>query len=111
MNNSSLKKAVLFYVTFPNIEEARNVSKLLVNLDLVACTNIFPQVESVYKWNNKVEFEAEVIVLMKTIQNNSQKVEEVISKNHSYKIPCIIQINTDKINAEYLKWINDVTTI
>jgi periplasmic divalent cation tolerance protein len=43
----------VLYVTAPNIDEARRIAGELVEKHLVACVNLVPSVESVYRWKNK----------------------------------------------------------
>ncbi len=60
-------QVVAVYVTAPSMEEARMISRHLVNSRLVACVNIIPSIVSVYEWNDKVEEASEVMMMIKVI--------------------------------------------
>src|SRR5258708_2001991 len=47
-------------------EEARKIAHALVDRRLAACVNIVPGVESVYRWQGKVETATEWLLVMKT---------------------------------------------
>lgn len=47
------KRVVL--TTTPSEEEARKIARTLVSERLAACVNIIPKVESIYRWQDKVE--------------------------------------------------------
>ena len=51
-HDASSQVSVL-YVTAPNIDEARRIAGELVERHLVACVNLVPSIESVYRWKNK----------------------------------------------------------
>lgn len=45
----------IIYVTTKNFEESRKIAKSLVEEQLVACVNIFPEVKSIYRLENKIQ--------------------------------------------------------
>jgi periplasmic divalent cation tolerance protein len=47
--------------TFPDLETARRIADQLVAENLVACVNLIPAIESIYRWEGKIERAAEVI--------------------------------------------------
>ena len=90
------------YIICKDKKEAQKVSIHLLKKRLIACANIFP-VNSLYWWNKKIVNEAENIIIAKTNDKNFDKVVVEVKKNHSYKIPCILKINSEA-NKEYEKW-------
>ena len=44
----------IVYTTVGNIPDARKIAKTLVEEQLVACTNIIPNIESYYRWEYKI---------------------------------------------------------
>ena len=52
--------------TFPDADSARQIGTVLVEKQLAACVNLIPAVESIYRWQGKVETAAEVLAIFKT---------------------------------------------
>lgn len=101
----------LIYITAPKKAEASKIAKALVEARLVACANIFDSVSSVYWWEGKVVEDQESIIVAKT---QDKLVDKVISKTkelHSYSVPCIVALNIDEANPDYLKWLTTETKL
>jgi len=96
--------------TSSSIEEARKIGYALVENKLVACVNILPHVESIYSWEGKIESDQEVEVLLKTDESHFEEIKSYIEKHASYDVPAILAFPVLAGNADYLSWINQVTT-
>jgi uncharacterized protein involved in tolerance to divalent cations len=57
-----MRSVVILLSTFPEIKAARLAVRTLVEERLIACGNILPGVESIYRWKGAVETSTEVIV-------------------------------------------------
>ncbi len=91
-----------------NEREAEKIARVLLKQRLVACVNI-TKVRSVYWWKNKIARSNEAMMIIKTKKNLANKAMNAIKRIHSYKIPEIIELDIEKINKEYAKWLEDVT--
>jgi periplasmic divalent cation tolerance protein len=92
--------------TCGSIDEARRVSRFLVQERYAACAQITPWIESIYMWNNQMETAQETKVIFKTQRDNLEKVIEVIKKNSRYEIPEILWKETEGVE-DYLKWVQE----
>jgi periplasmic divalent cation tolerance protein len=86
-------------------EEASTIAHSLVEGQLAACVNITGPVESVYRWQGRVESATEFTMLVKTTSAKSKAVMQRIRELHSYDLPEVIQIDIQDGSPEYLKWI------
>ena len=97
---------MFFYITCANIKEAKKISSFLVRKKLIACANIFNNIQSVFLWKDKVNFSKEVIIIGKTTKKLQTKIISEVKKIHSYDIPCIVFYKISSGNKEFLNWIN-----
>lgn len=96
---------VLAYVTAKDKTEALALGRALLEKKLAACINVFPAMESLYWWEGKIEGGSEAVLVVKTSQAKMEAVARVLKALHSYKTPCILQLNIAEGNPEYLRWL------
>jgi periplasmic divalent cation tolerance protein len=88
-------------------DEARRIAQHLVEKHLAACVNIIPRIESIYRWQGKVESSQEWLLLIKTSTEKFSAVRDAIRELHSYDLPECIAVSIDDGSAEYLEWLAD----
>ena len=99
----------IIYSTTSDVEEAKKIARILVEEKLVACVNIIPKIESIYRWQGKIEEDDECVLLAKTADKNIDKTIQKIKKLHSYDVPDIVAIPITHGFKEYLDWVKDET--
>jgi periplasmic divalent cation tolerance protein len=97
---------IMVYITCKDGEEARKIATYLIDNKLIACANIFP-INSLYKWENKLEDTKEMVIIAKSIKEKFKEIEREVKKMHSYKAPCIVMIEISESNKDYLDWVKD----
>lgn len=95
--------------TFPNPEEARQIGTRLVDLQVAACVNVLPRVESIYRWKGSVTTDAEALAVIKTTATRYPEVEARLREWHPYETPEIIALPIERGSAAYLGWISEAT--
>lgn len=99
----------IVYTTIDNEKDARNIANTLVEEQLVACVNIIPKIESIYRWKGKIEEDSELVLIAKTIDANVKKTIQRIKELHTYELPDIIALPIIGGLKEYLDYINNET--
>ena len=77
----------LLYVTAKSEAEARELAHVLLQRRLIACANIFPKMESIYRWDDKVEVSQEAVLILKTTAALAKRATDAVVELHSYEIP------------------------
>ena len=88
-------------------EEARKLARYLVEHQLAACVNIIPQIESIYRWQGKVESSQEWLLLIKTTAERFPAVRDAIRELHSYELPECVVLSIEDGSPDYLQWLAD----
>ncbi len=96
---------VLIYSTFPSLEAAERVGKLLIEARLVACVNIFPGMVSLYEWKGALQRDQEVVMILKTSAECRSAAMSAVAANHSYETPAVLALNVSDGHPAYLAWI------
>ena len=99
--------AVVVLCTAPNVEAARGLAGGLVEARLAACVNVVGGVESVYRWQGKIEHETEVLLVIKTAAHRLDEVKAHLQAAHPYEVPEIIALPITGGSDVYLSWLLD----
>jgi periplasmic divalent cation tolerance protein len=92
--------------TFPDAETARKIVREIIDARLAACGNIVP-IESIYRWQGKVESSGEVLAIFKLDAQRYREFEEKLRALHPYEVPEIISLKIDNGLPEYLSWVGE----
>jgi periplasmic divalent cation tolerance protein len=91
--------------TFPDVAAARTAAGALVGESLAACVNILPGVESIYRWQGKMETGQEVLAVIKTTAERYPQLEKRLTELHPYDVPEIVAIPASDATESYLSWV------
>lgn len=97
--------AVIIFCTCGTTDEALTIAGSLVEARLAACVNVLPPVQSIYRWQGKVETAHEVLLVIKTTQEHFAAVKNRITQLHSYDTPEIIGMPIIDGSDKYLAWL------
>src|SRR5438445_5010027 len=90
-------------------QEAGKIAHALVERKLAACVNVIPRIESVYRWQGKVETTQEWLLLIKTQAALYERVRDAVKELHSYELPECVMLEVSAGSQEYLDWIVENT--
>ena len=97
---------IAVFTTTDSLEEARKLTKTLVEQKLAACAQI-SEIESFYTWENDVQNDQEFRIMFKTTKDKYKDVEKAILKIHSYDLPAIYAVDVDELYQPYGAWVNE----
>jgi periplasmic divalent cation tolerance protein len=110
MNATSEEEAIAVFVTATNRAEAVRLAEMLVGERLAACVQILPEMESVYRWQGKIERQSEVLLIAKTMLSKFTALEREVRALHSYETPEIVALPIKASSSPYLAWLSTSLT-
>lgn len=90
--------------TFPDRETARKICREIISEHLAACANLIPTVESIYRWEGKVEQKQEALAIFKVAASAYPKLEHALLEKHPYDTPEIVGLPAQNVEKSYLAW-------
>ncbi len=109
MNTPLPTDACIALSTAPNLEVARILAHALVEQRLAACVNLAPQLESIYRWQNAIQQEPEVLLLIKTRTTLWPELLDYLERHHPYSVPELLQVPISNGAPTYLQWLLNET--
>jgi periplasmic divalent cation tolerance protein len=100
---------IVVFITSPKEDEAAKIAQALVEARLAGCINIIRNIRSVYRWQDKIEDDTEVLMIAKTQKHLFESLVRKVRELHSYEVPEIVAMPIVEGSEDYLKWLNDVT--
>ncbi|HCF60784.1 MAG TPA: divalent-cation tolerance protein CutA [Myxococcales bacterium] len=94
-------------VTAPSAEKASEIARVLVEERLAACANLVGPIRSIYRWQGKVEDEAEVLLLLKTRVEVFERLRERVVGLHEYSCPEVVALPIVRGHEPYLQWLGE----
>lgn len=101
------EEAIVVFMTAASGEEATRLADLLVGAHLAACVQILPEMESVYRWEGKIERQSETLLIAKTTTAKFAELEREVRALHSYETPEIVAVPLIAGSSPYLAWLFD----
>jgi len=93
-------------VTVSSETEAKTIACALVEARLAACVNIIPGLTSIYRWEEKICEDRELLLVIKTQGQKVAALREQIVHLHSYAVPEVIALPIVAGSARYLEWLD-----
>ena len=103
----SADNVLLTYCTCPDRESAERMAAELVGARLAACVNIVTGITSHYLWNEALQQESEVLMVIKTTSQKYPQLETTLQRLHPYEVPEIIATPVTLGSTDYLNWLRN----
>jgi periplasmic divalent cation tolerance protein len=102
-----MKEFIVVFVTAGSSAEGERLAHALVEDRLAACVNRIRGVQSVYRWQGKIEQSEEELLVIKTRKELFTALEKRVRELHSYSVPEIIALPLIEGNEAYLRWLEE----
>jgi periplasmic divalent cation tolerance protein len=101
--------AVVCLITAPQ-SNARTIAGTIVERELAACVNVVPLVQSVYRWEGKVQTDDEALLVVKTTRAAVSRLEALLDTLHPYETFELVALEVVAGAQGYLDWIGHSVT-
>ncbi len=102
-----MTEALIVFTTFANEADAARVTRVLVEERLIACANLLPGARSIYRWEQGVRDESEIVVLMKTRKQDWTALLSRLHDLHPYSTPECVAVRIAAGAPKYMAWLED----
>lgn len=96
---------VLVLSTCPDEHTAKMLAETLVRERLAACVNRLGGLRSTYFWDERLQDEAEFLLIIKTCRGRLVELEARLKALHPYEVPELLVISVADGNEAYLAWV------
>ncbi len=93
----------------PDRETARRIAAGLLEARLVACANIYADIESHYVWQGERQVETEVPLALKSRADLIPAIEARVRELHPYDVPPLVAQHLDFAHGPFADWIAEMT--
>jgi periplasmic divalent cation tolerance protein len=97
-----MQEFIVIYVTAGSTTEASRLAERLA-----ACVNQIGPIQSVYRWEGKLEQSEEQLLIIKTRKELFTAVEKRVRELHSYSVPEIVALPIIDGSPDYLRWLGE----
>src|SRR4029078_4680835 len=99
--------AIVVVTTVGTEEQAYLIAREIIARRQAACVNILPGIRSIYRWKGKICKDGELLLLVKTLEEEFEGVAATIRELHSYELPEILSFSVTRGEQGFLDWIAD----
>ena len=99
--------AIVVLTTVQKKQEAESLARKIIEAKLAACVQVLPPMKSFYFWEDKIQADSEHLLLIKTLAEKYDELENFIQANHSYDVPEIVALAAEKVSQSYLGWLKN----
>lgn len=98
-------RAIVVVTTVGTEEQANLIAREIIARRQAACVNIVPAIRSIYRWKGKICKDGELLLIVKTLEDEFDAVASTIHELHSYELPEILSFGVSRGDQRFLDWI------
>lgn len=99
---------IVVLTTCPDDAVAARIARDVVESGLAACVSRLGPIHSTYRWQEAIQDEPEVLLIIKTSNARYAELEMRLKSIHPYEVPEIIALPVTRGSAAYLGWLGTV---
>lgn len=92
-------------ITAPDEAVAERLARGLVEERLAACVSRVAGLRSTYRWEGRIEDEAEVLLVVKTRRERLGDLAAWLAEHHPYDVPELVAFEPAEVGAVYGAWL------
>ena len=96
---------LIVFCTFPEQKVARQIGTVLVERQLAACVNLVPGIESLYRWQDELKCDPEVLAVIKTTSDAYPDLEATLRELHPYEVAEVLALPVTVGSPPFLAWV------
>lgn len=100
-------RAIVVVTTVGTEDQANLIAREIVARRQAACVNIVPGIRSIYRWKGKICKDGELLLVIKTLEDEFEGIAATIRELHSYELPEILSFSVVRGERGFLQWIAD----
>jgi periplasmic divalent cation tolerance protein len=100
-------RAIVVVTTVGTEEQANLIAREIVARRQAACVNIVPGIRSIYRWQGKICKDGELLLVIKTLEDEFEGIAATIRELHNYELPEILSFSVVRGERGFLQWIAD----
>ena len=103
--NSKEDRIKIVFSTHDDVLHAQELAKLLVERRVAACVNLGPNIMSVFQWEDAIQMEGEILLIIKTIEDKLSELQVILEEQHTYSVPEMVAVDASVLHQPYLEWL------
>lgn len=96
---------VVVLTTWPTTDDPEVFARRLVEEGLAACVNVHGEMQSVFRWEGRVDASAERQLVIKTTSERVPQLLHHLKANHPYDLPEFLVLPVIDGSKDYLAWV------
>jgi periplasmic divalent cation tolerance protein len=97
---------IILFLTCADELEADKISESLLNKHLIVCAKKTP-VSSAFFWKGKIDKADEILLVMESVEEKFEKIEDEVRKLHSYETFVLSAIPVIKTSTGVSPWLEE----
>ena len=99
-----MSDAIVVLCTCPDSGVAKELARGLVDARLAACVNVLPEIRSIYRWEDELQEDSEVLMVIKSTKAGYSGLERWLLDRHPYDVPEVLALPVAHGAEAYLAW-------